>query len=228
MGRSIRELTLQKLKSGERVSAHQLSQELSVSRQYIHRVLGELLKNGDIVKFGSSPHVTYQIQRGSSLEKRGTVIWFTGASGAGKSTLARRCAQKLKADGVLCRTLDIEDIDKHINSDLSDSPKDHSEAVRRTAEIARILANTGITVCVASPAHYAADRNRARKCIGRHSFVEVYLDCPPEVSRGRSEHSEASQPYEQPHQPDITLRTQESTDSCLHQLMEALQTSVTT
>ena len=68
------------------------------------------------------------------LQQKSIVIWFTGLSGSGKSTIANVVEQKLFQQGIKTYTLDGDNIRKGINNDLTFSPKDRTENIRRIAE----------------------------------------------------------------------------------------------
>ena len=67
------------------------------------------------------------------------LIWFTGLSGSGKSTIANVVEQKLFKQGIKTYTLDGDNIRKGINNDLTFSPEDRTENIRRIAETANLM-----------------------------------------------------------------------------------------
>jgi adenylylsulfate kinase-like enzyme len=93
--------------------------------------------------------------------------------------------------------------------------------VRRTAELARLLADSGLAVVVALVSPAAADRELARRIVGTERFVEVHCSAPLEVCeardeaglfakarRGEVEHVTGIQePYEAPRHPDLEVAT---------------------
>lgn len=116
---------------------------------------------------------------------RGGVIWLTGLSGAGKTTLAAALQQSLAAQGQACAVLDGDDLRSGLNADLGFAPEDRRENVRRTAEIASLLARQGIWAVCALISPYRSDRSSARAIAGVVPFVEVYLSCPLEACESR-------------------------------------------
>ncbi len=74
------------------------------------------------------------------------MIWFTGLSGSGKSTIANAVEQELLKLGVKTYMLDGDNIRKGINSDLSFSPEDRTENIRRIAEVANLMIDAGLVV----------------------------------------------------------------------------------
>ena len=77
------------------------------------------------------------------------LLWFTGLSGSGKSTIANVVEQKLHQNGYRTYTLDGDNIRKGINSDLTFSPEDRTENIRRIAETANLMIDAGIIVLAA-------------------------------------------------------------------------------
>jgi hypothetical protein len=61
-----------------------------------------------------------------------------------------------------------------LNANLGDTPADHAEALRRTAEVAAHLAQSGFIAIVAAVSGMAADHD-ARTIIGK-GFYEIHVD----------------------------------------------------
>ncbi|MBO1358556.1 adenylyl-sulfate kinase [Acetobacter sacchari] len=146
------------------------------------------------------------------------VVWLTGLSGAGKSTIARHAEQLLFSQGVDVSVLDGDTLRMGLCSDLGFSEADRHENVRRAAEVARILAETGQVVVVALISPLAADRALARRIIG-DSFDEVFVDTSLSVCEGRdskglyaaaregkiANFTGVSAPYEAPEKPELRI-----------------------
>ncbi|MBW2742517.1 MAG: adenylyl-sulfate kinase [Deltaproteobacteria bacterium] len=89
----------------------------------------------------------------------GGLLWFTGLSGSGKSTLAHAVEDKLHSLCVRSYVLDGDNIRTGLNKDLTLSPKDRKENVRRPkdrkenvrriAETAKIMVDAGLLVFAA-------------------------------------------------------------------------------
>ena len=77
------------------------------------------------------------------------LIWFTGLSGSGKSTIANLVEQELHKKGVKTYTLDGDNIRKRINNDLTFTPEDRTENIRRIAEISNLMVDAGLVVLAA-------------------------------------------------------------------------------
>ncbi|MDA9151019.1 adenylyl-sulfate kinase, partial [bacterium] len=72
----------------------------------------------------------------SLLNNHGSfLIWFTGLSGSGKSTIANALEKELHKMNISTYLLDGDNVRKGLNSDLSFSPADRRENIRRIAEV---------------------------------------------------------------------------------------------
>jgi adenylyl-sulfate kinase len=159
---------------------------------------------------------------------RGLVVWFTGLSGAGKSTLAYALERELF------------DRQMHgLNANLSFSPEDRVENIRRAAEVAKLVAITGSVVVTSFISPYRADRLKARQIVssGGVEFVEVHVSTPIEVCESRDPKAlyrkaragliqgftGIDAPYEIPEDPELVLNTeQESIEASLNRLLAFL------
>ena len=152
----------------------------------------------------------------------GGVLWLTGLSGAGKSTLAMRLLRGLTDRGRQAYVIDGDNIRQGLNRDLGFSPEDRAENVRRTAEVARLLADAGLIVVVSLISPSASQRAEARRIIGA-GFREVHVAAalaiceerdPKGLYRraradGLADFTGVSAPYDVPAAPDLRLDTGE-------------------
>ena len=166
-----------------------------------------------------------QSARAELKHQRPTVLWFTGLSGAGKSTIANIVERKLHAQGRHTYLLDGDNLRHGINRDLGFTTADRVENVRRTAEVAALMADAGLIVLVALISPYRAERRLARELIGEDAFVEVWVDTPLADAESRDRkglYSKARRgelpnftgvddPYEEPEAPDVHIRTPDQT-----------------
>lgn len=104
------------------------------------------------------------------------LIWFTGLSGSGKSTLANLVEIALHKKGFSTYTLDGDNIRQGINKNLSFTPKDRSENIRRIAEIANLMIDAGILTLASFISPYIVDRERVRQIVGVDNFIEIYVN----------------------------------------------------
>jgi len=153
------------------------------------------------------------------------LLWFTGLSGSGKSTIANSVEQELHKNKVHTYTLDGDNIRKGLNSDLSFSPKDRKENIRRIAETAHLMIDAGLVVLAAFVSPYINDRDHIRNIVGDDNMVEIYINTSIEECERRDvkglykkarkgeikNMTGISAPYESPLHPDIQINTEEIT-----------------
>src|SRR6187399_342383 len=124
-------------------------------------------------------------ERETRLGQHAKVLWFTGLSGSGKSTLAIGLERQLFDKGYNIVVLDGDNIRTGINSNLSFSPDDRVENIRRIAEVAKLFLSNGI-ICIVSFISPTRDmRSMAKDIIGPEDFVEVFIDTPIEICEAR-------------------------------------------
>lgn len=113
------------------------------------------------------------------------VIWFTGLSASGKSTIADIVEQKLAAQNRHTYLLDGDNFRHGLNKDLGFTDADRVENIRRVAEVARLMADSGLIVMTAFISPFRRERRMAREIVGDIDFVEVFVDTPLEVCEAR-------------------------------------------
>lgn len=116
---------------------------------------------------------------------RPRVIWFTGLSGSGKSTIANSLSVELYSQGKPSFVLDGDNLRFGINRDLGFTESDRTENIRRTAEIAALMADAGIVVLVALVSPFERDRLMAKEIIGPERFRLVHVNTPLDVCEKR-------------------------------------------
>ena len=107
------------------------------------------------------PH-SYNIslqERRKSNKHNSFLLWFTGLSGSGKSTIANAVENELFKQGIKTYTLDGDNVRKGINNDLTFSPEDRKENIRRIAEVSKLMIEAGIVVLAAFVSPYKKDRD---------------------------------------------------------------------
>ncbi|HNY32588.1 MAG TPA: sulfate adenylyltransferase subunit CysN [Fibrobacteria bacterium] len=109
---------------------------------------------------------------------RGGVVWFTGLSGSGKSTIAKALEKRLFHDHRQVFLLDGDNLRHGLNRDLGFSPQARSENLRRAAETAKLLADTGFLVLATFISPTQADRDLVRSIVGDRDFAEVFVSTP--------------------------------------------------
>ena len=150
------------------------------------------------------------------------LLWFTGLSGSGKSTIANKVEEALFQNGIKTYTLDGDNIRKGLNSDLSFSPEDRTENIRRIAETANLMIDAGQVVLAAFVSPYKKDRQNIKTIVKDVNFVEIYVntsieECERRDVKGLYEKARKGEisnmtgitsPYEAPTQPDIEIETE--------------------
>ena len=171
---------------------------------------------------------SYSVNRDSRKklkQHQSILLWFTGLSGSGKSTIANCVEQELHKNSIHTYTLDGDNIRKGLNSDLSFSPEDRTENIRRIAETAHLMMDAGLVVLAAFVSPYRNDRDHIRKIIGDDSMVEIYINTSVEECERRDvkglykkarkgeikNMTGISAPYESPLHPNIQINTEEVT-----------------
>jgi len=113
------------------------------------------------------------------------VIWFTGLSGSGKSTMANALGVDLHRQGKPHFLLDGDNLRFGLNQDLGFTEEDRTENIRRTAEVASLMADAGLIVLVALVSPLEKDRRLAKQIVGNGRFRLVYVATPLDVCEAR-------------------------------------------
>jgi adenylyl-sulfate kinase len=120
--------------------------------------------------------------------------------------------------------LDGDNVRHGLNSNLGFSPEDREENIRRVAEVAKLMSDSGLILITAFISPYRSDRLRAREIVrnaGLH-FFEIFVDTPLEVCEERDpkclykkarageirDFTGIDAPYQAPENPEITLHTE--------------------
>jgi bifunctional enzyme CysN/CysC len=160
-------------------------------------------------------------RRWSALGVRGATVWFTGLPASGKSTIAAAAEARLVAAGIPAYRIDGDNLRHGLTGDLGFDAAARAENVRRAAEAARLLADSGTVALVSLVSPYASDRERARSIHTDDGlpFLEVFVDTPPEecerrdpkglYARARAGEitgfTGVDDPYERPDAPDVVI-----------------------
>jgi bifunctional enzyme CysN/CysC len=194
-----------------------------------------------------SPNVRWQgsrltrERRWQTLGHDGATLWFTGLPGAGKSTIAAAVEERLIAAGHPAFLLDGDNLRHGLNGDLGFDEAARRENVRRTAHVARLLAESGTIALVSLVSPYAADREAAAALhsVDDLHFIEIFVDAPLQVCeqrdpKGLYARARAGElagltgvgaPYEAPEEPDLVLGScEETVEHEVERVLEVLAT----
>jgi bifunctional enzyme CysN/CysC len=168
---------------------------------------------------------------------KGGVLWFTGLSGAGKSTLAMALEKRLFEKGYNVYVLDGDNVRHGLNANLSFSPEDRAENIRRVGEVAALFERAGMVAITAFISPYRSDRDRAREAAGA-GFHEIYVKADVATCESRDpkglyakarsgeikNFTGISAPYEAPETPELVIDTALTPlDECLDELVSYVE-----
>ncbi|MEN8886941.1 MAG: adenylyl-sulfate kinase [Winogradskyella sp.] len=181
---------------------------------------------------------SYQVSkqdRANANNHNSFLVWFTGLSGSGKSTIANLVEHQLHKMGVKTYTLDGDNVRKGLNKNLTFSPQDRTENIRRIAETANLMVDAGLVVLAAFVSPYKKDRQNIRTILKDANFVEVFIntsleECEKRDVKGLYKKARAgeiknmtgiSAPYEAPVNPDIEIKTEnESIENSVKKIVD--------
>jgi adenylylsulfate kinase len=178
----------------------------------------EAAKNNNVTWFNG--YVTRK-DREKVHGHKGAVIWFTGLSASGKSTIAHLVEKELHKKGCSTYVLDGDNVRHGLCSDLSFRPEDRAENIRRIGEMVKLFVDAGIVVLTAFISPYRKDRRKVRSLFSYGQFLEIHVDCPPEVCAERDKKgiykkamagiiknfTGISAPYEAPDNPELVIES---------------------
>src|SRR3954466_13639328 len=178
-------------------------------------------------------------QRWAALGGPGATVWFTGLPSSGKSTVAAAVEARLLAEGRAAYGLDGDNLRHGLNGNLGFSVEDRAENVRRTAEVAALMADAGVVALASLVSPRRADRDAARSVHERSglAFVEVWVSTPLEecerrdtkglYARARAgeipDFTGVGQPYEPPGAPELEVPFGQPLESAAERVLAALR-----
>lgn len=184
------------------------------------------------------PALVSRVRREELNGHRAAILWFTGLSGAGKSTLAHAVEERLHLIGCRTYVLDGDNVRRGLCSDLGFSNQDRKENVRRVAEVAKLMLDSGGIILAAFISPFRTERRFARSLVPENDFIEIYCRCDLKVceqrdvkglyKRARLGEIEfftgISSPYEPPENPELSLDTSaNSIEQCVAEVMSLLK-----
>ncbi len=220
----IAEVTLQ---SRSLIVADLYTENPSVGRGVVikqHEIAGGVIVQEDAVSAERNltrvAHAVTRDERALGLGHQGGVLWMTGLSGAGKSTIAMALERRLYERRWQVFTIDGDNFRHGLSCDLGFSPGDRAENIRRAAEVAKLMAQSGTLVLATFISPLRSDRDIARRVIGE-DFHEIFIDADLDVCELRDpkglyvrarageipQFTGISAPYEAPLAPDLRIES---------------------
>jgi adenylyl-sulfate kinase len=148
---------------------------------------------------------------------------MTGLSGAGKTTIAKILETDLHNRGIKFERLDGDVVRESLTKDLGFSKEDRDKNIERVTFVAKLLSRNGVGVVASFISPYRAVRDMVRR--ETTNFIEVFVHAPLDVCEQRdvkgmyakarageiANFTGISDPYEEPLNAEIIVRTAEET-----------------
>ncbi len=172
----------------------------------------------------------------TNMNGEGYVVWMTGLSGAGKTTIALVLVDELENRGMKVERLDGDVVRQSLTRDLGFTAEDRKKNIERVTFVAKLLSRNGIGAVCSFISPYQAVRDDVRA--NTTNFLEVFVDAPLDVVIERDvkgmykkaiageipNFTGISDPFEAPQNPDIHLRTDQTTvEECAQAILDKLE-----
>jgi len=179
-------------------------------------------------------------ERAARYGQKPVTVWLTGLAGCGKIEIAYALEKKLFELGAVCVVLEGENVRHGLSRELDFSAADLTEHLRRVAEMARMLNDSGLIVIGAfvSPTEFV--RSQAAEIVGRDRYIEVFVDAPIAWCEQRdptglyrmaregkvTNLAGVNMPYEPPVRPHLRISPAESgLDAAADEILKKLRAS---
>lgn len=181
-----------------------------------------------------------QIDRAKLKNQKPMCLWMTGLSGSGKTTIANALEVALYKNKKHTYVLDGDNLRHGLNSDLNFSKNDRNENVRRVAETAKLLVDSGLIVIVGLISPFRSERDWVRSIFNPNEFKEIFIstslnECEKRDVKGLyqlarkgkiEDFTGITSPYEEPYDPELTINTQNITiDECVQKILRQVEIS---
>ena len=177
-------------------------------------------------------------EREQRFGQRPVTVLLVGLTGCGKSRIAFALERRLWDAGRAVMVLYGQNMRHGLNRDLGFTADDRSENLRRSAEVAKLMNDSGVITIAAFVAPHEAVREKAKQVIGRDRVLEVFCTAPMEVLRARDQSGAyrladegkiAQMPgvtaaFEEPKSPDLVLQTERiGVDESVNRIVELMK-----
>ena len=134
--------------------------------------------------------------------------------------------------------MDGDNIRHGLNKDLSFTPEDRTENIRRIGEVTKLFVDAGVIIFTAFISPYKKDRDAVRRLFPKGEFIEVHVKCSLEECERRdpkgwykkakageiNNYTGVSSPYEVPEKPELILETDKySVNECVDKIIAYLK-----
>ncbi len=126
-------------------------------------------------------------QRAQQYGHQPSTLLISGLCGSGKTRLALELEKRLFEENKKCLLLDGQTMRFGSSRDLGFSADESSENLRRAADIATTLNDSGLICIAAFVAPHEDVRQQVRQRIGADRFLHVHLSTPVDVCRQRDQ-----------------------------------------
>lgn len=182
------------------------------------------------------PFVEKNQSKLDNTNQKGFVLWFTGLSAAGKSTIADEVFKILKNKSIKIERLDGDVVRENLTKGLGFSKEDRDENIKRIGFVADLLSHNGVGVVASFITPYKEQREKLKANV--HNFIEVFVNTSIEICEKRDPKglykkarkgeikmfTGISDPYEEPENADIVLKTQDnSVEDCASAVIAYLE-----
>jgi adenylyl-sulfate kinase len=176
--------------------------------------------------------------RAARYRQKAVTIWLTGLVSCGKIEIAYALERKLFDLGAVCLVLEGESIRHGLSRELDFSSEGLAEHLRRVAETARMLNDSGLIVIGAFVSPTESVRAQAAGIIGQDRYLEVHVDAPidwceqhdtaglyPKAREGKIKNlAGVNMPYEPPAHPHLRISpVQTEADGAAEQILKRLR-----
>ncbi|MCG8449846.1 MAG: sulfate adenylyltransferase subunit CysN [Pirellulales bacterium] len=177
-------------------------------------------------------------ERSARYGQQPVTVLFTGPPASGKTPIANAVERMLFDRGRAVVVIDGQNLRRGLSRDLGFTAEDRSENLRRAAEVARTLNDSGLITIAAFVAPHEAIRRKAAEVIGTGRFLVAHCSAPLEWRREHDKQgvyakadageianlAGTSIEYEPPTEPDVVLPLHElSVEECAAQVVKLLE-----